>query len=34
MVNSIERPTISKNDVEPLPHDIEKNIKRNRGPLH
>ena len=22
-VNSIERPTISKNDVEPLPHDID-----------
>ena len=23
MVNSIERSTISKNDVEPLPHDID-----------
>ena len=34
MVNSIERPTISKNDVESLPHDIEKNIKRNRAPLY
>ena len=23
MVNSIERPTISKNDIEPLPHDTD-----------
>ena len=23
MVNSIEHPTISKNDLEPLPHDID-----------
>ena len=39
MVNSIERLTISKNDVEPLPDNIDqpgdwkKKIKCNRGPL-
>ena len=33
MVNSIESPTISNNDVEPLPHEIEqqKKLQKKKG---